>query len=209
MHYEMLMQSLAATGQIAAGLGLLAQMEASGLVFHFDNSCYPMFHTLLEACHLVSETNGASQVQAAAERLSLISLVPMATALVQGSFEQYQYGVGGEGVADTQQLWLELRWQMAYKPQVQALPWIFMRRNTCEQQEGLLQLHAKKKLLAVLLSRGEAKPKYPLISMPACTVSSSGSHPSCWAAGCSCAYPILLTHSLLVVARTIIGGIVK
>ena len=138
-----------------------------------------MFHTLLEACHLVSETNGASQVQAAAERLSLISLVPMATVLVQDLFAQYQYGVGGEGVADSQQLWLELRRQMAYKPQVQALPWIFMRRNTCEQQEGLLQLHAKKKLLAVLLSRGEAKPKYPLISMPACTVSSSRSHPCC------------------------------
>ena len=179
MHYGVLMQSLAATGQIATGLGLLARMEASGLVFHFDNSCYPMLQTLLEACHLVSETNGASQVQAAAERLSLISLAPMATALAQGLFAQYQYGVDGEFVADTQQLWLELRQQMTYKPQVQALPWIFVWRNRCKQQEGLLQLHAEKKLLAVLLSRGEAKPKYPLISMPACTVSSSRSHPCC------------------------------
>ena len=68
-----------------------------------------MFHTLLEACNLVGETNGASQVQAVAERLSSISLVPMATALVQGLFERYQYGVGGEGVADTQRLWLGLR----------------------------------------------------------------------------------------------------
>ena len=38
---------------------------------------------------MVSETNGASQVQAAAERLSLISLVPMATVLVQDLFAQY------------------------------------------------------------------------------------------------------------------------
>ena len=77
----------------------------------------------------------------------------------QGSFEQYQYRVGREGVADTQQLWLGLRQQMAYEPQAQALLWVFVHRCTREQQEGLLQLHVKKKLLVVLLSRGEAKLK--------------------------------------------------
>ena len=80
---------------------------------------------------MVGEINVTSQVQAAVERLCVISLVPMATALVQGSFEQYQYGVGGEGMKDIQKLLLDLREQMAYKPQVQALPWKSVRRSMC------------------------------------------------------------------------------
>ena len=49
---------------------------------------------------------------------------------------------------------------MAYKPELQAVPWGFMQRSnvTREQQEGSLQQHAEKKAFSVLLSHGEAKP---------------------------------------------------
>jgi hypothetical protein len=59
----MMMQSLAVTGQIQAGFGLLAQVEASwSALSHFDDNCYPIFRTLLGACHLVGDSNGASRV---------------------------------------------------------------------------------------------------------------------------------------------------
>ena len=44
-----------------------------------------MFHTLLDACRLVGDSNNASRVQAAVERVGLIALALMATALVQGT----------------------------------------------------------------------------------------------------------------------------
>merc|ERR1712118_43969 len=47
---------------------------------------------------------------------------------------------------------------MAYKPQLQVVPWGFVQKSTREQQEGSLQQHAEKKAFAVLLSHGEAKP---------------------------------------------------
>ena len=46
---------------------------------------------------------------------------------------------------------------MAYKPQLQALPWVFVQRSTHKQQEGSLQLHAEKKALAALHSRSTAE----------------------------------------------------
>ena len=86
------------------------------------------------------------------DRLGLIALAPMATALMQGSLRHYEYGVGGEGDADARQLWSELFQQMAYKPQLQAVPWGLVQNSTCEQQEESLKMHAEKKALAVLLS---------------------------------------------------------
>ena len=47
---------------------------------------------------------------------------------------------------------------MAYKPQLQVLPWGFVQGSTRDQHEGSLQQHAEKKALAFLLSHGEAKP---------------------------------------------------
>lgn len=93
-------------------------------------------------------------MQAAKERLGLIALAPMATALGQGSVRRFEYGVGGEGVADAWWLWLELYQQMACKPQLQAVPWGFVQTSTCEQHKGSLQLHAETKALTVLLSDG-------------------------------------------------------
>ena len=75
-----------------------------------------MFRNLTQACRFIGDLKGVSRVQAALDRLGLIALAPVATAIVQGSLQQYQYGAGGEGVADAQQLCLELRQQMAYEP---------------------------------------------------------------------------------------------
>merc|ERR1712196_274664 len=97
--YTVLMQCIATTGQIAAGLALLGRVEASGLPYS-DVACYGVFRTLGEACHAVRSSDSASQVQAAADRLGLIALAPVATALVQGWERQYRNGVNGEGVTD-------------------------------------------------------------------------------------------------------------
>ena len=108
LEHHMLMQALAVTCQIEVAFGLLARVEASGLLSHFDNDCYPMLRTLLEACRFDGDSNGASRVQASVDRLGLIALAPLATARVQGSLRRYENGVAGEGVADARQLWVKL-----------------------------------------------------------------------------------------------------
>ena len=91
-------------------------------------------------------------MQAAIDRLGLIALAPVATAVVQGLLRQYQNGNVGEGVEEARQFWLELRQQKLYKPQLQALPWVFLQNSAREQQEESLKLHAEKKELAMLFS---------------------------------------------------------
>ena len=154
----MSMQGLAASSQIQAGFALLERAENCGLLFHCDDHCYPMFFALVQACRTAGDSNGASRVQAAMNRLGMIALAAIATARVQGSWWRYQNGVEGMGVAEAWQFWLELEHGMAYKPQLQVLPWAFVQMSTREQQEGSLQQHAEKKALAVLLSHGEATP---------------------------------------------------
>ena len=142
-------------GRIEAGFVLIDRAEAKGLLSNSDNEGYPMLHNLIQACRFIGDLNSVFRAQAALDRLGLIALAPVATAVVQGSLRQYQNGNVGEGVVDAQQLWLELRdlrQQKPYKPQLQALPWDFLQKSTREQQEESLKLHAEKKALAMLLS---------------------------------------------------------
>merc|ERR1712224_360841 len=106
------MQGLTAIGQIEAGFALLTRAEANGMLSHSDNEGYSMFHALIQACRLAGDFNSASCVQAKLDQLGMIALAPVATALVQGSL--WEYGDGGEGVVDAQQLFLQLRRQTAY-----------------------------------------------------------------------------------------------
>ena len=106
--YTMSMQRLVTTGQVEAGFALLERAEAKGLLSNSTNEGYPMFHNLIQACRFVGDFNSVSRVQAALDRLGLTALAPVATAVVQGSLRQYQYGNVGEGVVDARQLWLEL-----------------------------------------------------------------------------------------------------
>ena len=76
-YYKMLMEGLATTGQFAAGFVLLARVEAIGLLLHSDESCYPMFRTLLEACRVVGDVSGASRVKAMMELLGFIARAPV------------------------------------------------------------------------------------------------------------------------------------
>ena len=96
------------TSQFEAGFALLARAETSGLLADSDESGYVMFHILLQACRSVGNSHVASQVERARERLGVIAVAAMATALVQGSVQHYVNGGGTEGMADAQQLWLEL-----------------------------------------------------------------------------------------------------
>eukprot|EP00747_Dinoflagellata_sp_TGD_P171476 gnl/TRDRNA2_/TRDRNA2_205652_c0_seq1.p1 gnl/TRDRNA2_/TRDRNA2_205652_c0~~gnl/TRDRNA2_/TRDRNA2_205652_c0_seq1.p1 ORF type:complete len:110 (+),score=16.24 gnl/TRDRNA2_/TRDRNA2_205652_c0_seq1:494-823(+) len=86
--YQMALESLVTAGQIVAGFALLARAEADGLLSHADESCYPMFRILLEACREVGDFYGASSVQAALERLGLFVLTPMAMLRLQNSERQ-------------------------------------------------------------------------------------------------------------------------
>ena len=60
MSYQMLMQSLAASGQVETGFELLQQVETIGLLSHSHKDCYPLLRTLLQACHLAGDFYGAS-----------------------------------------------------------------------------------------------------------------------------------------------------
>ena len=104
--YQTLMHSLAATGQIEAGFVLLSRVEASALLSHSDNDCYPMCQILLQACRLTCESSIASHAQAAVKRLGLVSLAPTATAFMQGSMPSCEKQVGIESMANAQQQWL-------------------------------------------------------------------------------------------------------
>merc|ERR1712224_674185 len=149
------MQVLAATGQIALGFELLAQAEADRLIIDSAEGCYPIFYTLLEACRAAGDSNPASPVQAAVGRLSLIACAPEAKTFVNCLDQQYENGFHGAGVAEAQNIWLELCRRTAYAPHLDALPWAFVENSTHQQQEGVLQLHAEKKALAMLLASGE------------------------------------------------------
>eukprot|EP00747_Dinoflagellata_sp_TGD_P122577 gnl/TRDRNA2_/TRDRNA2_173653_c10_seq7.p1 gnl/TRDRNA2_/TRDRNA2_173653_c10~~gnl/TRDRNA2_/TRDRNA2_173653_c10_seq7.p1 ORF type:complete len:253 (-),score=37.71 gnl/TRDRNA2_/TRDRNA2_173653_c10_seq7:94-852(-) len=157
MYYQMLMQCAAVTGEVAAGFELLGRAQASGLLSQPDDDCYTMFRTLLEACCVSGDSDGASRVHAAVGRLGLIALVPVATASVHGSKRRYENGASGEGVTEARNLWLKVRQRTAYTAQTQALPWDFVRNSTLEQQQESLQLHAEKKALAFLLTNGESE----------------------------------------------------
>ena len=100
MYYTMLMQGIAANARIEAGFALLTMAEVKGLLSHSVDSCYLMFHTLLEACPLVGDSHCASRVQAAVKQLGLTVFAPMATALLKSSLWLYENKVGGEGAAD-------------------------------------------------------------------------------------------------------------
>ena len=95
---------------------MLEKAEAKGLLSNCNDDGYPMFDNLLQACRLVGDFHGVSKVQAVIDRLGLIALAPVATAVVQGSLRQYQNGNVGEGVVNAQQLWLELCDSCQQKP---------------------------------------------------------------------------------------------
>eukprot|EP00747_Dinoflagellata_sp_TGD_P218045 gnl/TRDRNA2_/TRDRNA2_90353_c0_seq1.p1 gnl/TRDRNA2_/TRDRNA2_90353_c0~~gnl/TRDRNA2_/TRDRNA2_90353_c0_seq1.p1 ORF type:complete len:101 (+),score=1.11 gnl/TRDRNA2_/TRDRNA2_90353_c0_seq1:911-1213(+) len=76
MYYRMIMDCLASTGQITAGFVLLARTEASSSFSDSNETCYPMFRALLEACRLAGDTDGASLVEAALQRLGLSTIEP-------------------------------------------------------------------------------------------------------------------------------------
>ena len=100
LDYQMLMESLAATGQIQAGIALLHRVEASGMLSHLDENCDAIVYTLLETCRAVGTFDSASQIQAAVEWLGMIALAPAATALAQGTERQCEKQVIGVGIVD-------------------------------------------------------------------------------------------------------------
>lgn len=79
VQYQMLIHSLARTGQIKAGFALLARLESNGLLSDADEHCYPMFHMLLETCRAIGDSHGISPVQTSVERLGPIPATPVAT----------------------------------------------------------------------------------------------------------------------------------
>merc|ERR1712207_52998 len=116
-----------------------------------------MVRTLLEACRAAGDSEGASRLQAVMERFGLIALVPVATAILQGSEWRCESGVKGGGVGDARKLWTELCRQTAYAPHSLALPWIFVQSRTHKEQGacGLVAVAPREKTLARLLACGE------------------------------------------------------
>ena len=144
MPYQMLMQSLAASSQIEAGFVLLQQVD-TGLLSQSDEGCYPLFRMILQACGLVGDFDGASQLQAAVDQLGLKACLCIATALVQGSMLCWESATNIDGTWDAWQLWFELHQKMSYVSQLQAPPWGFKQCGTSRRPEGTLQIHARKK----------------------------------------------------------------
>ena len=92
----MLMQSLAASGQVETGFELLRQVETSGLVSHSHEDCYALLRILLQDCHLVGDFYGASQLLAV-EQLGLKACACIALALVQGSMRCWKSATNSHG----------------------------------------------------------------------------------------------------------------
>ena len=130
-----MIQCSAGTGHIAAGFVALARAEGSE-VLRSDTDCYSMVRTLLEACRAAGDSEGASRLQAVMGRCGLSALVPVATAILQGSEWRCEIGVNGGGVGDARKLWTELRRQTAYAPHSLALPWIFVQSRTHKECES-------------------------------------------------------------------------
>ena len=141
-----MMQSLAACGQVEAGFVLVRQVD-TGLLSHSGEDYYPVFRTLLQACHLVGDFDDASRLQAAVEQLGLKPCVCIATALMQGSMQCWESTTNSDGTWDAAQLWFALRQKMSYVSQLQALPWGFIQCDTRRQPQSTLQVHAEKKAI--------------------------------------------------------------
>ena len=140
----MLMQSLAASGQVEAGFMLHQQMH-TGWQSHSDKDCYPVFRMLLHACRLVEDFDGASRLQAAVDQLGLKARLSIATALVQGSLHCLENASDSDDTSHAQQLWIELHQKMSYMSLLQALPWGFIQCGTSRGPEGTLQIRPEKK----------------------------------------------------------------
>ena len=142
--YQMLMQSLAASGQAEVGFMLLHKMH-TGWQSHSDKDCYPVFRMLLHACRLAEDFDSASRLHAAVDQLGLKACLCIATALVQGSIQCWESASNIDGTWDAWQLWFELHKKMSYLSQLQVLPWGFRQCSTSRRPEGTLQIHAIKK----------------------------------------------------------------
>eukprot|EP00747_Dinoflagellata_sp_TGD_P172778 gnl/TRDRNA2_/TRDRNA2_210014_c0_seq1.p1 gnl/TRDRNA2_/TRDRNA2_210014_c0~~gnl/TRDRNA2_/TRDRNA2_210014_c0_seq1.p1 ORF type:complete len:117 (+),score=16.55 gnl/TRDRNA2_/TRDRNA2_210014_c0_seq1:472-822(+) len=81
LSYQMLMQCLAARGEIVAGFAWLARGESSGVLSSSDERSYAMLNMLLSACRSVDDSAGASRVQAALHRHSSSAFEPRASTL--------------------------------------------------------------------------------------------------------------------------------
>ena len=152
MPYQMLMQSLVASCQIEDGFLLLQQVD-TGLLSQSVEDCYPLFRMILQACVLVGDFDGASQLQAAVEQLGLKACLCIATALVQGSMQCWESATNIDGTWDAWQLWFELHQKMRYVSQRQVLPWGFIQYGTSRWPEGSLQINARKKASYALCLR--------------------------------------------------------
>ena len=107
MPYQMMMQSFAASGQVEAGFVLLWQVGSSGLPPHSNDSCFPVFHTLLQACRVIGDFECASQLQTAVDGLGLKARACTASALLRDSMQCWKNGSNYDAW-DAWQLWLEL-----------------------------------------------------------------------------------------------------
>eukprot|EP00747_Dinoflagellata_sp_TGD_P062306 gnl/TRDRNA2_/TRDRNA2_152946_c2_seq1.p1 gnl/TRDRNA2_/TRDRNA2_152946_c2~~gnl/TRDRNA2_/TRDRNA2_152946_c2_seq1.p1 ORF type:complete len:133 (-),score=19.99 gnl/TRDRNA2_/TRDRNA2_152946_c2_seq1:3-401(-) len=80
LDYKTVMRYLATCGHIVAGFELLVRVESSAdLLQQADDSGYPVFLMLLEACRTLGDHQAASCVHRAAARLGLIAMTPLAT----------------------------------------------------------------------------------------------------------------------------------
>ena len=61
-----------------------------GLLSNSNHEGYPTFHKIMKECQFVGDFSSISRVQAVIDRLGLIALAPVATAVVQGLLQQYK-----------------------------------------------------------------------------------------------------------------------
>eukprot|EP00747_Dinoflagellata_sp_TGD_P217637 gnl/TRDRNA2_/TRDRNA2_90010_c0_seq2.p1 gnl/TRDRNA2_/TRDRNA2_90010_c0~~gnl/TRDRNA2_/TRDRNA2_90010_c0_seq2.p1 ORF type:complete len:203 (+),score=24.44 gnl/TRDRNA2_/TRDRNA2_90010_c0_seq2:242-850(+) len=84
MYQQMMIESLATSGEIVAGFALLVHMETNSCLSDYDEDRYSMLHALLEACRAVGDSHSASRFSAAFNRVGCLARAPTARALVQG-----------------------------------------------------------------------------------------------------------------------------
>jgi hypothetical protein len=147
--FDSAVQAAAMSGELEWGFALLEDLERRGLSSRSE--AYPIYHSLLKACTAAGAEEQAARVQAAIDAHGLSAVMPRATVATPTGSATF---TNGGSVAPSRKLCARVSRRTAYAPQLQALPYAFLRNSTKAQQVNSLLHHAEKKALADLLARG-------------------------------------------------------
>jgi pentatricopeptide repeat protein len=152
--FTAVMQCAVASGKIDEGFVLLQEAESAG--FANDPEAYTMHQALRTACQFAGDTERVEMVTALMKRHGVSrGARAIASALIGGELSQFSNEMGdSRNDAAMLELCAEVSSNSSYEAQFDALPMLFLKRSTKQQQKKSLRHHAEKKALAEMLACG-------------------------------------------------------